>query len=132
MKSFIKQAHHLASLAYDGVAAVGALIASGNNEALTREALTQSAGFEGVNGIFRFQQNGTNRRGLAIAQVVNKEVVIIDPAPKTFGFSSSGQKLDADSLICPSETIFDLAVFEDIFVRQLTNPETLKRKRKYL
>ena len=79
--------HQLASLAYDGIAAVGALVASGKNTALTREALTQSAGFEGVNGIFRFQQNGTNQRGLAIAQVVNKEVVIIDPAPKTFGFS---------------------------------------------
>ena len=79
--------HQLASLAYDGIAAVGALIASGDNMALSREALTQSAGFEGVNGIFRFQQNGTNKRGLAIAQVVNKEVVIIDPAPKAFGFS---------------------------------------------
>ena len=79
--------HQLASLAYDGIAAVGALVASGDNEALTREALTQSAGFEGVNGIFRFQQNGTNRRGLAMAQVVNKEVMIIDPAPKNFGFS---------------------------------------------
>ena len=79
--------HQLASLAYDGIAAVGALVASGKNRALTREALTQSAGFEGVNGIFRFRQNGTNQRGLGIAQVVNKEVVIIDPAPKTFGFS---------------------------------------------
>ena len=79
--------HQLASLAYDGIAAVGALVASGNSNGLSREALTQSAGFEGVNGIFRFKQNGTNQRGLAIAQVVNKEVVIIDPAPKTFGFS---------------------------------------------
>ncbi|NCW16004.1 MAG: penicillin-binding protein activator [Rhodobacteraceae bacterium] len=79
--------HQLASLAYDGVAAVGALVASGNSNALTGEALTQSAGFEGVNGIFRFLKNGTNERGLSIAQVVDKQVVIIDPAPKTFGFS---------------------------------------------
>ncbi|MFZ9019374.1 MAG: penicillin-binding protein activator [Paracoccaceae bacterium] len=79
--------HQLASLAYDGIAAVGALVASGNSDALTGEALTQSAGFEGVNGIFRFLKNGTNERGLSIAQVVDKQVVIIDPAPKTFGFS---------------------------------------------
>jgi len=79
--------HQLASLAYDGIAAVGALVASGNSNALTGEALTQSAGFEGVNGIFRFLKNGTNERGLSIAQVVDKQVVIIDPAPKTFGFS---------------------------------------------
>ena len=56
--------HQLASLAYDGIAAVGALVASGNSDALTGEALTQSAGFEGVNGIFRFLKNGTNERAL--------------------------------------------------------------------
>ncbi len=79
--------HHLASLSYDSIAAIGALVASGKRNALTRAALTQAAGFEGVDGIFRFLQNGTNTRGLAIAQVVDKQVEIIDPAPKSFGFS---------------------------------------------
>jgi len=79
--------HHLASLSYDGIAAIGALLASGNRNALARSSLTQAAGFEGVDGIFRFLQNGTNERGLAIAQVVQKQVQIIDPAPKSFSFS---------------------------------------------
>ena len=74
-------------MSYDGIAAIGALIASGKSDSLTRRALTQSAGFEGVDGIFRFLENGTNERGLAVAQVVDKQVEIIDPAPKSFGFT---------------------------------------------
>ena len=79
--------HHLASLSYDGIAAIGALIASGKSDSFTKRALTQSAGFEGVDGIFRFLENGTNERGLAVAQVVDKQVEIIDPAPKSFGYT---------------------------------------------
>jgi len=77
--------HQLGGLAYDGIAAIGALVKSGNSGALTSAALTQSAGFEGVGGIFRLTTNGKNQRGLAIAQVQNKQVVIIDPAPRSFG-----------------------------------------------
>jgi hypothetical protein len=39
----------------------------------------------GVNGIFRFLPNGTNERGLAVAQIVNQQVTVIDPAPRSFG-----------------------------------------------
>ena len=83
--SYGNQPHQLASLAYDGIAAVGALLSSGKANALSTEGLTQSAGFEGVDGIFRFNKNGTNERGLAIAQVQQQQVVIIDAAPQTFG-----------------------------------------------
>lgn len=75
----------VAGLAYDGIAAVGALIAGGNSNALTGAGLTQSAGFAGVNGPFRLLSDGTNQRGLAVAQVRNNQVVIIDPAPRSFG-----------------------------------------------
>ena len=75
----------VASLAYDGIAAIGALVAQGNANALTAEALTQGAGFAGVNGAFRFFRNGTNERGLAVAQIQNNQVVVIDPAPRSFG-----------------------------------------------
>lgn len=77
--------HPIAGLAYDGIAAVGALAKSGRSNALTTTALTQSQGFVGVNGIFRLRSNGTNDRGLAIAQVRNNQVVVIDPAPRSFG-----------------------------------------------
>jgi hypothetical protein len=75
----------ITGLAYDGIAAIGALIKAGNSNALTAQALTQPSGFVGVNGIFRLLPNGTHQRGLAIAQIVNNQVQVIDPAPRSFG-----------------------------------------------
>ncbi|RYG93350.1 penicillin-binding protein activator [Loktanella sp. IMCC34160] len=77
--------HPLAGLAYDGIAAIGALVAAGNSDALTRSALTQAQGFQGTSGIFRLNANGTNTRGLAVATIQNNQVVILDPAPRAFG-----------------------------------------------
>lgn len=77
--------HPLAGLAYDGVAAIGALVSAGQSNALTGTALTRSSGFAGVNGVFRFNRNGTNSRGLAVAQIQGGQVVVIDPAPRSFG-----------------------------------------------
>lgn len=77
--------HSIGGLAYDGIAAIGALIISGRPDALSRASLTQGAGFQGVNGIFRLRADGTNERGLAVAQIRDRQVVVIDPAPRTFG-----------------------------------------------
>ncbi len=77
--------HSIAGLAYDGIAAIGALVKSGNSNALTASALTTGSGFIGVNGIFRLRPDGTNQRGLAVAQIQNNQVVVIDPAPRSFG-----------------------------------------------
>jgi ABC-type branched-subunit amino acid transport system substrate-binding protein len=77
--------HPLAALAYDGIAAIGALIATGQSDALTASALTRPGGFVGANGIFRLTTTGTNERGLAVAQVQNNQVIVIDPAPRSFG-----------------------------------------------
>lgn len=79
--------HPLAGLAYDGLAAVGALVAK--NRDMSRANLTQSAGFVGVNGVFRLQSDGTNERALAVAQAISGTVRIIDPAPKSFGRGGS-------------------------------------------
>ena len=76
--------HPIAGLAYDGIAAIGALVAAGKSDALTGAALTQPAGFQGVGGIFRLLRDGTNERGLAVATIQNKQVVVIDPAPRSF------------------------------------------------
>lgn len=73
----------VAGLAYDGIAAIGALAGSGRG--VSAAALTQGAGFAGVSGVFRFLPNGTNERGLAIAQVRDSQVVIVEPAPRSFG-----------------------------------------------
>ena len=77
-------AHSIAGLAYDGIAAIGALMASGRQNALSRQSLTQSQGFEGVTGIFRLNSDGTNDRGLAVATIRDKQVVVIDGAPRSF------------------------------------------------
>jgi ABC-type branched-subunit amino acid transport system substrate-binding protein len=76
----------VAALAYDGIAAIGALAGRAKAGApISRDSLTQSAGFAGVSGIFRLLSNGTNERGLAIAQIRNNQVVVIDAAPRSFG-----------------------------------------------
>jgi hypothetical protein len=77
--------HVISSLAYDGIAAIGALAKSGGRDALSRARLTQSAGFEGVGGVFRFRADGTNERGLAVATIRDQQVVVLDPAPRGFG-----------------------------------------------
>jgi ABC-type branched-subunit amino acid transport system substrate-binding protein len=77
--------HPIAGLAYDGIAAIGALLKSGRADALTRGALTQSSGFAGVGGTFRLLADGTNERALAVAEIRNRQVVVIDPAPRGFG-----------------------------------------------
>lgn len=75
----------VAGLAYDGIAAIGALAGRVNAGApLSKSDLTQSAGFAGVSGIFRLLPNGTNQRGLAIAQIRGGQVVVVDSAPRSF------------------------------------------------
>lgn len=81
--------HPIAGLAYDGIAAIGALVSSGDPDALSRSALTQGSGFAGVNGVFRLLPDGTNQRGLAVATIRNNAVVILEPAPRSFTGSGS-------------------------------------------
>ncbi|MFN0115642.1 MAG: penicillin-binding protein activator [Paracoccaceae bacterium] len=77
--------HPIAGLAYDGIAAVGALVRTGNPDALSALSLTQPSGFAGVGGVFRLLPDGTNQRGLAVATIQNAQVSVIDPAPRSFG-----------------------------------------------
>lgn len=74
-----------AGLAYDGIAAIGAIAKRDGAGSVTAAALTQPAGFVGVGGIFRLNGSGTTDRGLAIAQIQNNQLVVIDPAPTNFG-----------------------------------------------
>ena len=76
--------HPIAGLAYDGIAAIGALLRTGDREPFGRNALTQPAGFQGVNGVFRLRPDGTNERGLAVATILDKRVTILSPAPQNF------------------------------------------------
>lgn len=87
--AFGQAPHPISGLAYDGIAAIGALMRQGSSDALSTSGLTQSAGFAGVNGVFRLLPDGTNERGLAIAEIKENQVIVIDPAPRSFGGAGS-------------------------------------------
>lgn len=83
--SFNEPPHPISGLAYDGIAAIGALMKTAKGGPIPKQALTQGAGFVGVNGIFRLRPDGTNQRGLAIAQIRGGQSIVVDPAPRSFG-----------------------------------------------
>ncbi len=83
------QPHQLASIAYDGIAAIGALAATGDRGALTSASLTRSAGFRGATGVFRLRPDGTNQRALAVARIANNQISIVEAAPTSFGSGGS-------------------------------------------
>ncbi|MGD0144148.1 MAG: penicillin-binding protein activator [Rhizomicrobium sp.] len=83
--SFGQSPPQLATLSYDAVSLV-ALLASGTPyKRFTAAALADPNGFSGVDGIFRFNPDGTSDRGLAILSVgQDGSFNVIDPAPTTF------------------------------------------------
>jgi ABC-type branched-subunit amino acid transport system substrate-binding protein len=83
--TFNEAPHPISGLAYDGIAAIGALMKRAGPGPISKADLAQGAGFVGVNGIFRLRSDGTNERGLAIAQVQGGKAVVVDPAPRSFG-----------------------------------------------
>jgi ABC-type branched-subunit amino acid transport system substrate-binding protein len=74
----------LASLAYDAVALVALLSNGQPYHRFTQGALMDPNGFSGVDGIFRFNADGTSERGLAVLEVTPEGFQVISPAPKTF------------------------------------------------
>jgi ABC-type branched-subunit amino acid transport system substrate-binding protein len=75
---------NLASLAYDAVSLVALLSQGEPYRRFTNAALMDPNGFSGVNGIFRFNADGTSERGLAVMEMAPGGPVVVDPAPKTF------------------------------------------------
>jgi ABC-type branched-subunit amino acid transport system substrate-binding protein len=74
----------LATLAYDAVALVALLSGGEPYHRFTTAALTDPNGFAGIDGIFRFNADGTSERGLAILAVSPDGFRVVDPAPTTF------------------------------------------------
>jgi ABC-type branched-subunit amino acid transport system substrate-binding protein len=81
-------APRLATLAYDATALASALAQRGlkNNSgpAFDRASITDANGFAGLDGIFRFRQNGMAERGLAVLEYRAGKIVVVDDAPATF------------------------------------------------
>lgn len=74
----------IATLAYDATALVAALARAQGSQRWSEAVLTNSSGFSGQDGVFRFRPDGTNDRGLAIFQVGNGVANIIQRAPTSF------------------------------------------------
>lgn len=79
--------HELAGLAYDAIAAVGAMVAQARAESgspFSTARITQPAGYAGVNGAFRFLPGGLNQRNLAIYEVRDGRATVIERAARGF------------------------------------------------
>jgi len=74
----------LASLAYDALSLIALLSPGTPYHRFTAAALMDPNGFAGVNGIFRFNPDGTSERGLAVLEVEPDGFKVISPAPRTF------------------------------------------------
>ncbi len=79
-----------ASLAYDAVALISALAKTQGDQRFTEQVLTNSSGFTGIDGLFRFRADGTNQRGLAVMRVTPTGGQVISPAAKAFNGSGAG------------------------------------------
>jgi ABC-type branched-subunit amino acid transport system substrate-binding protein len=73
-----------ATLAYDAVALVAALVKTQGTQRFSEQVLTNPSGFAGIDGVFRFRAEGTNDRGLAVLRVTPSGSQVISPAPKSF------------------------------------------------
>ncbi len=82
--AYRQEASRLSSLAYDAVTLVSYLTNPVQYRGLTPETLRADDGFYGVDGIFRFGEDGAVERGLAVFQIRDGELVVLEPAPRTF------------------------------------------------
>jgi branched-chain amino acid transport system substrate-binding protein len=73
-----------ATLSYDAVALVAALVKTQGPQRFSEQVLTNSSGFAGIDGVFRFRADGTNERGLAVLRVAPGGGQVVSPAPKSF------------------------------------------------
>jgi ABC-type branched-subunit amino acid transport system substrate-binding protein len=73
-----------ATLAYDAVALVAALVKTQGSQRFSEQVLTNASGFAGIDGVFRFRPEGPNERGLAVLRVTPSGGQVISPAPHSF------------------------------------------------
>lgn len=81
---FGQQPPRLATLAYDAVALAAALSRMQDRPSFDSVTLTNPYGFAGMDGVFRFNQNGVVERALAILEVTQDGSVVRVPAAQSF------------------------------------------------
>ena len=73
----------VATLAYDSVSLSAALARTQGGRRFSEEVLTNSTGFNGADGVFRFKPDGGNERALSVLQINNGSTVVVSPAPRS-------------------------------------------------
>lgn len=81
---FSAEPTRLATLAYDAVSLVEALAHTQGSQPFSAAVLTNGAGFNGADGVFRFLPDGRNQRGLAVMQIGAGTTTVVSPAPGNF------------------------------------------------
>ncbi len=76
----------LAAVAYDAAALTVQLAAQ---DAIGHGGVTDPKGFLGVNGLFRFRQDGTAERGLAVKEIGASRASVVEAGPTTFPIGGS-------------------------------------------
>ncbi len=79
----------VATLSYDAVSLAAALARTQGSQRFSEAVLTNPSGFAGADGVFRFRQDGTNERALAILEVRGGAAATVSPAPRGFGQSGT-------------------------------------------
>ena len=79
----------LATLAYDATTLAVALARSQGAARYSDAVLTNSSGFNGADGVFRFRADGLNERGLSVLQIGAGSTTVVSPAPHSFSGAPS-------------------------------------------
>jgi len=74
----------LATLGYDVVALAAVLTRDFPGAPFQAERLQNVEGFSGIDGLFRFGEDGVVQRGLAVLEILPDGVGVIDPAAESF------------------------------------------------
>ena len=77
----------IATLAYDAVSLAAALARTQGGQRFAEATLTNSSGFNGADGVFRFKPEGQSERGLAVVSIANGAMTTLSAAPRSFGSS---------------------------------------------
>jgi branched-chain amino acid transport system substrate-binding protein len=80
----------VATLSYDAVSLTAALARTQGSQRFSEPVLTNASGFAGADGVFRFRQDGTNERALAVLEVRGGGTsATISAAPKSLAQSGT-------------------------------------------
>lgn len=73
-----------ASIGYDAISLAAGLTAGFGTQRFSSATLGKPQGFVGVDGVYRFNGDGTNQRALAVYTIDRGKTQIVDPAPSSF------------------------------------------------